>query len=246
MALTKENVAQLVRLQEQDKFLDGLKASLDKIPADIQAIEKFLEAEKAKLGEAKAKAGRLQLAKKDKESQLQQKEEAARKHGEELNKVKTNEAYKALLLEIEKAKADASELETAILLIMEELDQAARDEKTAAAMIKEDEAKKLQEIEVLKAKEAELKSRFDQEQSKRDGMTPGIPEDASKQYDYLRRRKPDGEALAKIRGSSCGACRIALPPQAIVEVAKNRLVTCESCQRILYSEEPLVEQAKTA
>lgn len=246
MALSKENFAQLIHLQEQDKVLDGVKTALDKIPADIQAIQKLIESEKSKLNETKAKANQLQLAKKEKESQLQQKEDAARKHGEELNKVKTNDAYKALLHEIDKAKADASDIETAILTIMEEMDQAVKDEKDISAQIKEHEVRRQKEIEALRAQEAELKTKFEHEKSKRDAMTPGIPAEAMKQYDYLRRRKPGGEALSKIKGNLCGSCRIALPPQAILEVAKNRLVTCESCQRILYQDAALPEQAKTA
>src|SRR5262249_25176046 len=114
MPLTKDNFAQLVRLQEQDKVLDALKTALDKVPADVAAIQKIIEAEKAKIQEVKAKSNQLQLAKKEKESEVQAKEAAVRKHGEELNKVKTNDAYKALLSEIEKAKKDASDLETRI------------------------------------------------------------------------------------------------------------------------------------
>lgn len=244
MALTKENIAQLIRLQEQDKVLDGLKGALEKIPGEIQAIQKVIESEKSKLQEVKAKTNQLQLAKKEKESEVQAKEAAVRKHGEELNKVKTNEAYKALLAEIEKAKTDASNIETTILEIMEQMDQAAKDEKAAAALLKEDEVKKLREIDALKAKETDLKSKFDQEKAKRDGMTAGIPEDASRQYEYLRKRKSDGEALSKIKVTLCGACRLTVPPQSIVEVAKGRLVTCESCQRILYRDETAVEQTK--
>ena len=246
MALTKENVAQLIRLQDQDKVLDALKASLERIPAEIQAIQQIIESEKSKLQAVKAKSNQLHLSKKEKESEVQAKEAAVRKHGEELNKVKTNEAYKALLAEIEKAKTDASNIETQILEIMEQMDEAAKDEKAAAALLKEDEAKKLREIDSLKAKETDLKSKFDQEKVKRDGMTAGLPEDASHQYEYLRKRKTDGEALAKIKGTMCGACRLTVPPQSVVEVAKGRLVTCESCQRILYRDETAVEQAKTA
>jgi len=76
-------------------------------------------------------------------------------------------------------------------------------------------------------------------------MTSGIPDDAARQYDYLRKRKSDGEALSKITGTMCGACRLTVPPQSVVEVAKGRLVTCESCQRILYRDETAAE-AKTA
>ena len=78
----------------------------------------------------------LEKLKKTKELDVAAKEEAAKKHGGELNQVKTNEAFKALQHEIERAKADASDIETQILEIMDQLDASRKAEKAAAAVLK--------------------------------------------------------------------------------------------------------------
>src|SRR6266700_559637 len=101
MNLTKDQLQQLVRLQEADSYLDAIQAQIDKIPVDIQAVEAALESEKSHMAELKSKSQKLQMAKKESENELSQKEEAVRKHHQELNLVKTNEAYKALQSEIE-------------------------------------------------------------------------------------------------------------------------------------------------
>jgi len=61
-----------------------------------------------------------------------------------------------------------------------------------------------------------------------------------KVYNHIRGRgKPD--AVVPVVGGHCGSCQINLTPGIILEIAKLKsLVTCESCQRILYKPELLV------
>lgn len=234
MALTKENTRQLIRLQEQDGVLDALLASIAGIPARVRALQISLDSEKKTFDEIKAGTTRLQLDKKEKELELAKHEEAIRKHSQDLNQVKTNEAYRALLSEIEKAKAQVGDLETAILMLMEELDQAGRDEKAAALRFKESEARTREEIQTLQARRAREQAQAETERAKRQGLAEGIPREALAQYEYVHKRW-QGAAMAPVKGNMCGVCRITLTPQSLIEVARGgRLVVCESCQRILY------------
>ena len=61
-----------------------------------------------------------------------------------------------------------------------------------------------------------------------------------KVYNHVRSRgKLD--AVVPIDATTCSACRVILAPQVIVEATKAKaLVTCESCQRILYKAETTV------
>jgi hypothetical protein len=48
----------------------------------------------------------------------------------------------------------------------------------------------------------------------------------------------DGLALVPLVSDACGGCHRRLPPQVINQVyLKADLVTCESCNRILYFDE---------
>ena len=49
--------------------------------------------------------------------------------------------------------------------------------------------------------------------------------------------KKNGIAFVPILGEVCGACHVKLRPQVLNEVAlKEKVVICESCSRILYTE----------
>ena len=235
MPLTKESARQLARLSEQDKVLDALQLELDKIPKAIAEIQTRIEARKVRLTEIRGRANQVGLQKKDGESKMAAKEGEIKKHSQELNLVKTNDAFRALQTEIDKGKVEVGDLETEILTFMDQLDQLAKEEKAAAAEIKAEESEDLAEIQAFQKDKAALDAKFAAETQKRDGLKAGIEEDVLKHYDHLRKRKPGSPALSPILKNMCGACRMTLPPQFVVEVVKAKAIqTCESCHRILY------------
>lgn len=245
MALSKDALLALIALQKQDNELDKVKAVMDKIPAMIKNLKDALEAEKAKGAAAKSKIIALEKQKKEKELELAKQEEDAKKHGLQLNLVKTNEAFKALQLEIGFAKQAASDIETQILEIMEALDAAKKEDKAVqaglAVEVKEFEA----EIAGHEKRLAEQKAVFEAGKAQRDAAAGPLPADVMKIYDHVRMRgKLD--AIVPIDATICSACRITLAPTIIVEATKLKaLVCCESCQRILYRPE-LLAPVKTA
>ncbi|MBI4423638.1 MAG: hypothetical protein HY554_07925 [Elusimicrobia bacterium] len=234
MPLTKESTRQLVRLQEQDKILDAIQADIDRIPKAIGEIRARIDGRKARLNDVKGRQSATQLKRKEKEAQMAAKEADIKKHGQELNQVKTNDAFRALQNQIDGGKTAVSDLETEILTLMEELDALAREEKAVAAEIKGEDSHDLEEIQAFEKDKAALEAKAAAQKQARDALVPGIPEDVLKHYEHLRKRK-QGVALAPVLKNICGACRIMLPPQVIVEVTKATAIsTCESCYRILY------------
>lgn len=234
MALSKEHLQALIALQEKDAGLDKIEAEMNKIPIEIAALKVGLEKEKTQLNDAKAKTVALEKKKKEKELELAGKEEAARKHGSELNSVKTNEAFKALQKEIEAAKQAGSAIETEILVLMDEVDASRRQEKAAAAELKGVEEKVKAQIAALEAELSQVKARFEAARAAREESAVPVPAEAMKIYDHIRGRGKK-DAVVPIDGNTCSACRVILAPQVIVEATKAKnLVSCESCQRILY------------
>lgn len=249
MPLTKESARQLVRLQEQDTVLDRLQAEIDRIPKAIAEIKARIDGRKARLNDVKAKQNAAQLKKKEKEALVVSKEADIKKHSHELNLVKTNEAFKALQTQIEQGKTAVGDLETEILMIMDEMDTLVKEEKAVAAEIRGEDNKDLEEIRAFEKDKAGLEAKQSAQKQAREALVPSIPEDVMKHYDYLRKRKPGSAALAPVLKNICGGCRIMLPPQVIVEVVKaSTLMTCESCHRILFMPEtaPAPAEAKPA
>ena len=136
MALTKESLQALVALQQKDKHLDSIQKEIDAVPPRIAAVKADLEGEKRHMDAAKAKIIDLEKKKKSKELDVAAQEEAARKHSSQLNELKSNDAYKAMQIEIDKEKAKAGDIETEILQLMEDIDKARAEEKAATVEYK--------------------------------------------------------------------------------------------------------------
>ena len=237
MALTKEALAALVALQAKDNVLDAIQKEIDAVPPRIAALKNDLEGEKKHMNEAKAKILELEKKKKSKELDAAAKEEAARKHAAQLNDLKSNDAYKAMQAEIEKEKAAAGDIETEILVVMEEIDKAKLEEKSATADFKKTEEFSKKDLEKLEAEMSHAKGRFETEKVGRDAAAALVPPSEMKVYNHIRSRgKPD--AVVPAIDGHCGSCQITLSPSLVAEIAKvKNLVTCESCQRILYRPE---------
>jgi len=243
MALTKEALQALVALQQKDKHLDAIQHEIDAVPPRIAALQADLEGEKKHMNDAKAKIMELEKKKKSKELDVAAQIEAARKHAGQLNDLKSNDAYKAMQVEIEKEKAVADAIETEILQIMEELDGAKAEEKAATAEFKKTEEFSKKDLEKLEAEMSHAKGRFETAKAERDATAAAVAPSEMKVYNHIRSRgKPD--AVVPIVGGHCGSCQITLTPGLTLEVAKLKtLVTCESCQRILYKPEQVAAAA---
>lgn len=237
MALTKETLQLLLVLQGKDSFLDAIQKEIDAVPPRIAALKADLDAEKRLLDGVKARILELEKAKKSKELDVAAKEEAARKHGLQLNEVKTNEAYRALQTEIEKEKAAIGDIETEILQFMEEIDKARREEKAAASEYKKTEEFAKKDLEKLEAELSHARGRHAEAKADRDAAASPVPPELMRVYEHIRSRgKLD--AIVPVVDGHCGSCQINLSPSMVAELAKQKtLVTCDSCQRILHRPE---------
>lgn len=235
--MTKEALQALVALQQKDKHLDAIQQEIDAVPPRIAALKADLEGEKRHMDAAKAKIIALEKKKKSKELDVAAKDEAARKHTVQLNDLKSNDAYKAMQAEIEAEKAAAGDIETEILQLMEEIDKVRAEEKAATAEFKKTEEFSKKDLERLEAELSHARGRFATAKVERDATAAAVAPSELKVYNHIRGRgKPD--AVVPVVAGHCGSCQINLTPGLILEVAKLKtLVTCESCQRILYKPE---------
>lgn len=241
MSVTKEDFAKLVKLQEHDKLLDGLRAEVAKIPEEIEALRAEVSGDKEKLAAAKKNTQELQVQKKSKETDMGQKEENIKKHQGALNAVKTNEAFKALLKEIEDAKTAVGDLETEILELLDRIDGAEQSEKEAKALLEKAESENNKKVQVLEVRKSETEKKLQEQESARGVLTEGVSEELVTLYDKTRERR-EGIALAEVRDSMCMVCHVKQPPQVLLDLRKGKkILTCENCQRIMH--EPIAAQA---
>lgn len=228
-------IAGLIRLQELDKELETLRQGVSKTGprrAEIAARRaKTLTAQE----QSKKSLVDAQLNRKNLELEIDAKDQAVRKHSGELNSVKSNDAYKALVSEIEAAKKEKTLLEDQVLVLMEKIETLQKEAKASEA----DAQKTRGELDgldrALDAEEAELKAQADTKKTERDAFFAGLPGDARSRYEAIQRGRPGFVAVVPINAMVCGGCRTGLTPNLVNQVMKGKeIMTCESCSRILY------------
>lgn len=239
-----DSIKQLLNVQAHDADYDRLRGEAAAIPAKIMALKNEIQANKAALEAAKKDLTQFQLTKKQKDIDLETREGAIRKHSGELNAVKTNEAYKALMGEIEKAKQEKSVLEDEVLVLMDNIEQANKLWKEKEASAKGIENGLQAQISEWETKQKGIETAADQKKQERDALVAALPVKLREPYEGLRSHKRTN-AVVPIRKEQCTGCHMRVSPNLINELHRGqKLMTCESCARIVYLEETPEEASK--
>ena len=190
---------------------------------------------------AKETLNKLLLEKKNKEMELQQNEELIKKHSFELNSVKTNDAYKALLNEIEFQKNSKNDVETSILEILDDIDKENENLKLAKKELEEKEVLLKEEIKKYEQHSVRLKDEIEVQSKERDEFAAGVDSNLLDKYEFIRESR-QGFAVVPVveEDESCGGCHLRIRAQIINDVYKcHDIIFCDNCQRILYKKEDL-------
>lgn len=234
MAHIKETLSILVALQEKDSVLDALRQKAAEYPEAIRQRKQAFDDLRREAEEQKKGLTQLQMEKKNKEIELATRETDIRKHNLELNSIKSNDAYKALLREIDAGKKASSDIETEILDLMERVEQAVKASQAIDQEVKQKEKEMQADVSRFEEEHKKMLARVAAAEQERAADAAKVPEALMKQYDHIREVR-DGVAVAAVEGETCGGCNMLLRPALINEVYKALdFVSCDSCSRILY------------
>jgi len=231
----------LIHLQKLDSKISQLKALAEGKISEL--VEK--ERQNALLQRrADDLAARIKEAQKDchlKEIDVKEHDARIDRFREQLNSVKDNKAYKALLDEIALANKSKSELEEALLATYE------REEKLSAELeeVKQLLAEGRREQEQLDQRNRRISAEASGElaglQAERDKVASTVSADVLSKYEQVRRSRPN--ALIPVRNNTCQGCFMNVTAQIYNQLLLGEEITfCNSCGRILYLE-PEDEQA---
>jgi len=232
-------IRSLIDLQARDKLIDEISKKIASVPAEIEALNALFNEKKSSMNTARETLLKLQVEKKAREMTIAEKDEEIKKHQRELNMVKDNNAFKALLTEIERAKKDQDDAETAILMLFEAVDKAAGEDKKLQQEVKRLEEDKNQRIVELEAAKKDLEASLAAVKTGRSESAAKIEPEIMEKYEFIKEQR-QGLAIVEINEDktgkiSCGGCNIGLIPQKVVDLKKpDILVFCDNCQRIIY------------
>lgn len=233
----KDLIKLLIRLQEADSRILEKRLFINKVPTRICEVDEPLKQAKSDLEKMKQKNEALVRKKREKEKMLEDTNEKIKKMKSRASELKTNKEYQAHLKEIDSAEQEIGVVEEQILVIMEELDSAVKQQKEKEDGVNRETAKltafkKELEGEVLKY-ENELTA-LKEERAKLVGL---IEPDVYKTY-MFGLNAGGGVAVTGSRNEICLGCNMNIPPQLFVEIKKNEeIIQCPQCRRILYYDE---------
>ena len=227
----------LKQLQTLDGELYRLRRQQQQKLLELKQAEAQVAAQEARVKAAEARLSSLQLAQKEKEIELQTREASVKKLQGQLFQVKTNKEYTTMQREIDTLKADNSLLEETILKAFDAIEQATKERQREQAQLVEQQGRLRTERERIARELAELEEQIARLARDRQGLTPDVPPKVLSAYEQVLGIR-DGLALVPLVNDACGGCHRRLPPQVVNQVyLKAEIVTCETCNRILYFDE---------
>ncbi|MDR3125179.1 MAG: C4-type zinc ribbon domain-containing protein [Endomicrobium sp.] len=230
----RQDLEMLYKLQSYDTEIDNLKKQIHQALLSIEQKNKDLQNKRIDFESKKKSFVEINSVRKEKEAVLNSKEELISKHSLDLNKVKSNETYKALLFEIDKIKADKNVVEDEVLQLMDTIDKEMLVNKNLEKNLQDFESKIKSDISEIESLIESLKKQIVVVENNRQEQEPKVSKSIFMQYERLKEGR-DGVGLVLIDGESCGGCGMVLRPQLINQAQKAQgLVFCDNCSRILF------------
>ena len=229
----REELEKLSRLQDLDLKIDKAKKLMSAAPQAFSQLETEINAEKTKLDAATNSKNDFEKQKRQLETEIMMDNDRIKNIEGRLSNVTNNKEFHAASKESEKAKKLISDREKTIVELTEKI-------KGQETVIGEVQAKLDDLSGKLTVKKTEVGSAVgeaDKEISSyagdRDSMVAQVQPALMSRYNRIRTRYSD--AVVAVRNGHCSSCNVALPPQMYIQVQKGlELITCPSCQRLLY------------
>ena len=228
----------VIRLQDIDHRLAELAKEIASLPVHIAVIEKKLVSHERKLEADRAALAANQKERKKCEGDIQVQEQKISKLKDQMVGAKTNDQYRAFQHEIEFCQKEIRKAEDRILELMGESEPLDKNVKAAEAALKAEKA----QVEAEKA-QARERTAVDQKaqselQAERASIASSITPATYKNYERVRKGRK-GIAIAEVVDGRCTACYIVLRPQHFQDLKRGEsILSCESCQRMLYYNPP--------
>ncbi|MFQ5959807.1 MAG: zinc ribbon domain-containing protein [Candidatus Methylomirabilales bacterium] len=230
----REDLAQVVDLQNLDLEIARIQREVQEIPREITDLEQQLQSSRRVCDQAREHLASLEQLRRRHERELEDVTAEQRKRQGRLFEIKTNQEYAAVLKEIEGLKERRSKLEDEILELFDQIEAGQGAVRNEEALFQEREKTCKQERTAREGELRRLQAELDRLQEERRRQATRVEAGLFQIYQRLLRSR-DGIAVVRVKDGSCLGCYVGLTPQTYNELRKGDvLLTCANCQRILY------------
>ena len=232
-----DQIQLLAALQKLDSQIYRLKKDLNNVPVQIRGIEGSFRQKEMLLMKNEEEFKAVTMKRREKEMELQAKEEGIKKLQTQLYQLKTNKEYQTMEKEIAGQKADVSIIEEDIIKLFDEIDMITKESVRQKEILERERKASEEEKKAIEAGAKETEASLQALNGERSTLVRDIDKEFLSKYERILYSK-NGLAMVSVRHEACGGCNINLPPQVINEVRlRDELILCGSCARILYIEE---------
>lgn len=233
-------------MQELDTAADTARRRLGELPSAEQALARRIADATAAVDRVKGQRSGNQQARRDLEKRVAMVDSRLARFDDHKAAVKTNQEFTALLHEIETAKGEKDAIEEEILVLLEQDDEIGVQLAAADAALTVVRAEAETARASLQAERVALDAELTTLAGRRADQASSLERPLLMKYDQLLKQRRN-LAIAALHGDVCSACHVRLRLSVAQQVRRNlEIVTCDSCQRILYAVPPAPGDATEA
>ena len=227
------NADLLMKLQGLDYQLVELERSKEYLPDMIATLQGETKTAKASVDEARDQLEatrlehmRLELRVKDKNADLERLKN-------QMALIKTNKEYDALSREIDHDRSEITAAEDGILAALDAIDNLRKEIETRSAEFDEVKKRNGAQLANIKGEMDSVGTKIKIKQGERENVLVRLDAPLVAIYERVRKGKGSGAVVA-VKNKACSGCFKTLPPQLVQEIRRaERIITCDSCGRIL-------------
>lgn len=228
---------QLLLLHSRDRRLKTLKNDLEKLPGELEYMDKKIFEEKESIRMAMEEWKNLESKNNSLEKDiLSHRDQIARQRNRQLE-VKKNEEYQALEHEIANLESKIDELESEQIETLDKIDDARATaevaEKKIAQRVIELEKEREERMAFGKQAEIDVQSLETQIVETREEVEP----DFLSVYDRVSKIVSRPPYMAPLEDQKCSGCHLRVSNDVVSSVlVEKKLTQCDQCGRIVYIE----------
>ncbi len=225
----------LIRLQGIDLEIRKIRQKKEKLPERLDALQERVASKQAGLEEMKEKIRDIRKRKIEIEDELELETERMKKSQQKMSAVQNNREYQALNKEIEEIKKANKTREDELLELLEEIKKLEDAVSEGEKELKVDRKEAAAEEKHINAIAADLDRKIAELNSEAEAVAAEVKPDLLAKYRFLAERR-QGLVVAAVTDAVCSACNMNIPPQMYNELLRDeRMMTCPSCQRLIYA-----------
>lgn len=241
----KLELEKLIELQKTDSNIRRLKKSIETAELRRASLEQGFEQHASSIREIQNRAETAKNERAELEKQVAEAKTYLERANRNLKTSTNQKQYETSMREADVLQKQIGGLEAQLLEKMTAIEEVEKVLEERAEEIAGLEGKRDEAVSTFGADLEKDRAEFEVEAKKRNEVFVTLPPNLASVYNRLALRSRDGIAVAEVVNGSCGACHMSLRPQMQVEIKRgDKIITCESCARILYIAPPEAQTAE--